>query len=137
MKKALTRYRVMAYAVGVLLIVLCLIGVPLSNFDGSPMWVGDKIPTPNWFDEGSRADNLGSFITSFLGTLHGWLYMLFLVFAFSLARKAKWSMAFTLGILAAGTIPVVSFWAEHRATRRIREAHPAEFGATEPAQVPA
>ena len=35
---ALTRYRVMATVVGVLLIVLCLIGVPLANFDGSGMW---------------------------------------------------------------------------------------------------
>lgn len=137
MKKALTRYRVMAYVVGVLLIVLILIGVPLSNFDGSPMWVGDKIPTPNWFDEGSRANNLGEFITSFLGTLHGWLYMLFLIFAFSLARKAKWSMGFTLGVLAAGTIPVVSFWAEHKATTRVKAAHPEEFGTTTAARVDA
>lgn len=137
MKKALNRYRVMAYAVGVLLIVLCLIGVPLSNFDGSPMWAGDKIPTPNWFDEGSRADNLGGFITSGLGTLHGWLYMIFLVFAFSLARKAKWSMPYTLGVLAAGTVPVLSFWAEHKATQRVRETHPEEFGAPTPAQVSA
>ncbi|GGD11392.1 DUF3817 domain-containing protein [Nocardioides daphniae] len=135
MKKALTRYRVMAYVVGVLLIVLCLIGVPLSNFDGSPMWVGDKIPTPNWFDEGSRANNIGEFITSILGTAHGWLYMIFLVFAFSLARKAKWTMAFTLGILAAGTIPVVSFWAEHKATQRIKRDHPADFGARSADQV--
>ena len=135
MKKALIRYRVMAYAVGVLLIVLCLVGVPLSNFDGSPMWAGDRIPTPNWFDEGSRADEIGGFITSFLGTLHGWLYMIFLVFAFSLARKAQWSMPFTLGILAAGTIPVVSFWAEHRATQRIRSDHPEEFRTAEPVGV--
>lgn len=134
-KKALTRYRVMAYAVGVLLIVLCLVGVPLANFDGTPMWVGDKIPTPNWFDDGSRADELGHFITEILGTLHGWLYMIFLVFAFSLARKARWSMPYTLGILAAGTIPVVSFWAEHKATQRIKAEHPEEFRAVEPVAV--
>lgn len=135
MKKALTRYRVMAYAVGVLLIVLCLVGVPLANFDGSPMWAGDKIPTPNWFDEGSRADELGHFITGFLGTLHGWLYMIFLLFAFSLARKAQWTMPYTLGILAAGTIPVVSFWAEHKATERIRAEHAEEFSAAPPVPV--
>ncbi|WP_204163435.1 DUF3817 domain-containing protein [Nocardioides gilvus] len=135
MKKALIRYRVMAYAVGVLLIVLCLIGVPLSNFDGSPMWIGDRIPTPNWFDEGSRADDIGEFITGILGVLHGWLYAIFLVLAFLLARKAKWSMAFTLGILAAGTIPVVSFWAEHRATQRLKADHPAEFRTPETVRV--
>ena len=32
----LTVYRVMASIVGVLLVVLCLIGVPLANFDGFP-----------------------------------------------------------------------------------------------------
>lgn len=131
MKKALTRYRVMAYVVGVLLIVLCLVGVPLSNFDGNPLWGLEQVPTPNWFDDGSRADQAGEFITSWLGTLHGWLYMLFLIFAFALARKAKWPMGYTLGILAAGTVPVLSFWAEHKATVRIKDEHPAEFNPAE------
>ncbi len=119
MKSALTRYRVMAWTVGVLLIVLCLVGVPLSNFDGSEMW-GFIPSTPNWFDEGSRADELGEFITGWLGTLHGWLYMLFLIFAFSLARKARWDMPFMLITLLMGTVPVLSFWSEHRATKRVR-----------------
>ncbi|WP_224766278.1 DUF3817 domain-containing protein [Nocardioides campestrisoli] len=119
MKSALTRYRVMAWTVGVLLIVLCLVGVPLSNFDGSEMW-GFIPSTPNWFDEGSRADELGEFITGWLGTLHGWLYMLFLIFAFSLARKARWDMPFMLVTLLMGTVPVLSFWSEHRATKRVR-----------------
>ncbi|WP_101522955.1 DUF3817 domain-containing protein [Nocardioides houyundeii] len=126
MKKALTRYRVSASIVGVLLIVLCLVGVPLSNFDGTPMWAGDKIPTPNWFDDGSSADQLGEFITGVLGTAHGWLYMIFLVMAFSLARKAKWPMGFTVVTLLCGTIPVLSFWAEHRATARVRAQMAAE-----------
>jgi integral membrane protein len=46
--------------------------------------------------------------------------MLFLVTAFLLARKAKWDPAFTIVTLVCGTIPVLSFWAEHRATRRVR-----------------
>lgn len=128
MKKALTRYRVMAYVVGVLLIVLCLVGVPLSNFNGEPLWF-TSIPTPNWFDDGSNAEKVGEFITSILGTLHGWLYMIFLIFAFNLSRKAKWSMGYTLGILAAGTVPILSFWAEHKASTRIKTEHPAEFAA--------
>lgn len=135
MKAALTRYRVMATVVGVLLIVLCLVGVPLSNFDGTTMWMGDAIPTPNWFDEGSRADEAGEFITGVLGTLHGWLYMIFLVMAFSLARKAGWPMGFTVVTLLLGTVPVLSFWAERRATRRVREQFPDEVGSREPAAV--
>ena len=42
--------------------------------------------------------------------------MIFLVMAFLLSRKARWSIAFTIVTLLCGTVPVLSFWAEHRAT---------------------
>lgn len=119
----------MAYVVGVLLIVLCLVGVPLSNFDGTPLWGVDFLKTPNWFDEGSSAEKAGEFITGWLGTFHGWLYMIFLVMAFSLSRKAKWTMGYTIGILIAGTVPVLSFWSEHKASTRIKKDFPEEFAA--------
>ncbi len=120
MKDALLRYRVMANVVGVLLVVLILVGVPLANFDGTSMW--HVIPTtPTIWLEGSDADRLGEAITGILGTLHGWLYMIFLVFAFLLARREGWSPGFTLTTLALGTVPILSFWAERRATRRVRE----------------
>ncbi|CAM3499140.1 DUF3817 domain-containing protein [Nocardioides dubius] len=127
---ALTRYRVMASIVGVLLIVLILIGVPLANFDGSGMW-GIFPSTPNIWAEGSSAHDLGEAITEYLGVAHGWLYMIFLVTAFMLARREKWEMGFTVVTLLCGTIPVLSFWAEHRATKRVRAAH-AATGAAQP-----
>ena len=50
--------------------------------------------------------------------------MIFLVTAFLLARRERWDLAFTVVTLVCGTIPLVSFWAEHRATARVRrEAH--------------
>jgi integral membrane protein len=119
----LTAYRVMASIVGVLLVVLCLIGVPLANFDGSPMW-GVFDSTPTWVTPGSDAQQLGETITTYLGVAHGWLYMIFLFSAFLLSRRAGWDLPFTLVTLVCGTIPVVSFWAEHRATRRVRAEHP-------------
>src|SRR4029453_6196538 len=85
----LTRYRVMATVVGVLLIVLCLIGVPLANFDGSGMW-GIFPSTPAWFPVGSTAHEVGELITTYLGVAHGWLYMLFLITAFQLSRRERW-----------------------------------------------
>lgn len=109
----------MASIVGVLLIVLCLIGVPLANFDGSGMW-GIFGSTPSLVTPGSGAQEFGEAITSYLGVAHGWLYMIFLVTAFMLARKERWDMPFTLVTLVCGTIPVLSFWAEHRATARVR-----------------
>lgn len=123
MSRNLTAYRVMATIVGVLLVVLCLVGVPLANFDGSSMW-GVFDSTPTWVTPGSDAQELGELITTYLGVAHGWLYMIFLFSAFLLSRRAAWDLPFTLVTLVCGTIPLVSFWAEHRATRRVRAEHP-------------
>ena len=46
-------YRIMANVVGVLLVVLVLVGVPLANFDGSPMW-GVFSSTPELFPDGGQ-----------------------------------------------------------------------------------
>jgi integral membrane protein len=95
----------MAWIVGVLLVVLILVGVPLKYL--SP--------------DGTDLQHLGEWITTYLGVAHGWLYMLFLVMAALLARKARWSIEFTIVTLLCGTVPILSFWAERRATRRTRE----------------
>lgn len=115
MKSALLRYRVMANLVGVLLIVLVLVGVPLKYLT----------------EQGTSLQQLGEWITTYLGIAHGWLYMIFLVTAFLLSRKARWDVLFTATTLLCGTVPILSFWAEHRATRRVRaqlaqDAVPAE-----------
>lgn len=119
MRAALTRYRVMATIVGLLLVVLILVGVPLANFDGTAMW-GVFPSTPELFPVGSAAHDLGEAITTYLGVAHGWLYMIFLVTAFWLSRLARWDLGFTVVTLVCGTIPVLSFWAERRATARVR-----------------
>jgi integral membrane protein len=114
-KTALLRYRVMANVVGVLLIVLILIGVPLK-------YLTEKGTTPQL---------VGDWITTYLGIAHGWLYMLFLVMAFLLSRKARWDIGFTITTLLCGTVPILSFWAEHRATARVRkQMSPAQETAT-------
>jgi integral membrane protein len=106
-KSALLRYRVMANIVGVLLIVLILVGVPLKYLT----------------EHGTTLQQTGEWITTYLGIAHGWLYMIFLVMAFLLSRKARWDIGFTINTLLCGTIPIVSFWAEHRATARVRAEH--------------
>ena len=107
MKNALLRYRVMANVVGVLLIVLVLVGVPLKYLTA----------------DGTDLQLTGEWITQNLGVAHGWLYMIFLVTAFLLSRKARWDNGFTVTTLLCGTVPILSFWAEHRATRRVRAEH--------------
>lgn len=107
MKAALTPYRVMSGIVGVLLIILCLVGLPLHYL--SP--------------DGSTAEAIGDGISAYLGVAHGWLYMIFLIMAFLLSRKADWDLSFTAVTLVLGTVPVLSFWAEHRATTKVREEY--------------
>ena len=109
---ALQRYRLAATVVGVLLVVLCLVGLPLNEA---------HLVNPAWFPEGSSAQQLGAAISQYLGVAHGYLYMMFVVLAFVLSRKARWDLGFTLVTLLCGTVPLLSFWAERRATRRVRE----------------
>jgi integral membrane protein len=95
---ALTRYRVMAWIVGVLLVALVLVAVPVKYAAGvdGPVTV--------------------------LGTLHGWLYFIFFLTACDLAVRARWSLRDTVLTVVAGTVPLLSFFAERVATRRTRSA---------------
>ena len=112
LEAALRRYRALATVVGVLLVVLCLIGLPLH-------WA--HLVEPAWFPVGSTGERIGDAISEYLGVAHGWLYMVFVLLAFVLSRRAGWDLRFTLVTLVLGTVPIASFWAEHRATRRVRE----------------
>ena len=94
MDAAVTRYRVMAYIVGVLLIVLVFVGIPLQVF--------------------AHQDA----IVNYVGTMHGILYMVYLVMAYMLARRLRMTLGQTLIVLLAGTIPVMTFVVERWVTRR-------------------
>lgn len=104
---ALLRYRVMAYIISVLLIILVCVGVPL------------KYLTPT----GTTSQHIGTWITMYLGITHGYLYMVFLVVAAMLARKARFPLGFAALVLVLGTIPFFSFWGERLATKRVRSEY--------------
>lgn len=97
MAAALTRYRVIAYIVGVLLIVLAFVAMPMKYI---------------WDD---------STLVEIVGPVHGFAYMVYLVIAFDLAVRAKWRFVRTALVLLAGTIPVMSFVAERRVTGWVRQ----------------
>jgi len=97
MRNALLRYRIMAYVVGCVLVVLMCVGLPLKYFGGDEtvvLWTA--IP-------------------------HGWLYMVLLLTAFDLGRRAHWSWRRLVLIALAGTVPFLSFVAEHYATKDVRQ----------------
>jgi len=92
----LTRYRVMAYATGVLLLVLVFLAVPLK-------YLGDN-ETP----------------VQIIGPIHGWLYLVYLIVAFLLAHRLRWPTGRTVLLLLAGTIPFASFVAERKVVHAVR-----------------
>ena len=111
MRGFLLRYRVMAYVVGTLLAILVLIGVPLKYLAA----------------DGTDAQQTGEWITTWLGTAHGFLYMIFLISAAMLARKARFPIGFSVLILVLGTVPILSFVGERLATGRVRREHADEL----------
>lgn len=97
---ALRNYRIMAWIVGVPLALLCLVAVPLKYFGGNG--------TP----------------TTIIGVAHGYLYVVFFVCAVILGMKRRWSIGRTIVVVLCGTIPLVSFAAEHVVTKNIRAGKP-------------
>jgi integral membrane protein len=89
-------YRVMAYVTGVILIVLCLFAIaqPFTN------------------DEA---------IVNVIGTVHGLLYIGYLIVSYPLTRRLRLPLWPTIAVLLAGTIPVLTFVVERRITHRYIE----------------
>jgi integral membrane protein len=87
---ALTRYRIIAWVVGVVLLVLVLVGMPLK-------YLGDQ-----------------DAVVAIVGPIHGFLFMVYVVLTFDLARRVGWPFGRMLLVMLAGTIPFFSFWAERK-----------------------
>jgi len=83
----------MAYVTGVVLVVLCFVGIPLQ-VAGHP----------------AVANNVG--------VVHGILYIIYLVFAWLLARRLQLAVKPTVIMLLAGTVPIMTFIVERWVTRR-------------------
>lgn len=93
-RRALIRYRVLAYTTAVLLIVLVFAGVPLQVWDHN-LWV-----------------------VRVVGTMHGYLYLVYLLIAFEFTRRLRVSLPWMVLVLLAGTIPFCAIVAERLLTRR-------------------
>ncbi len=107
MTKLFRAYRVLALVVGVLLAFCSLVSLPLKYLA----------------TEGSTLQTFGA-ESSIMWALHGWAFMIYVVVAFFLSRKAGWSIGFTLVALVSGLVPLLIFWVEHRVTQRMRAEHP-------------
>jgi integral membrane protein len=94
---ALIRYRVMAFIVGTGLLILVFVAVPLQY--------GANI----------------NLVAEIVGTTHGYLYIVYLIAAADLARRAHWRLLRILMVVAAGFLPFLAFIVEHRVYRQMQE----------------
>jgi integral membrane protein len=97
-KPALLRYRIMAFATGVALLTatIALILKDVAH-------VGHMEPG-----------------TGLLWMAHGWLYILYVIATAVLGTKLRWPLPRYALVMLAGTIPTMSFVAEHIVTRETR-----------------
>jgi integral membrane protein len=95
---ALTRYRVMAFVTGVVLLAGTIELIVKYAADVDPPLYG------------------------LLWIAHGWLFMVYVVITALLGFKLRWPLPRYLVVMLAGTVPTMSFVAEHFVTRQIRAA---------------
>jgi integral membrane protein len=89
-------YRIMAYVTGTMLVILCFVGIPLQVLAHNDA------------------------IAKVVGTLHGVLYIIYIVVAFAMTRlvRIRTASLTTIIVLAAGTIPILTFVVERWISRR-------------------
>jgi integral membrane protein len=104
-------YRVLALVVGVLLAFCSLVALPLKYLA----------------TEGSDLQQFGD-SASIMWLFHGWIFMIYVVVAFLLSRRANWSIRFTLLALIAGLVPLLIFWVEHQVNLKVRAENPELVG---------
>jgi integral membrane protein len=92
---AVLRYRIMAFIVGTGLLVLVFVGVPLQY--------GADIPQ----------------VAEIVGPIHGFLYIVYLLTAVDLGRRARFTLLQLAAMIGAGFLPFLAFIIEHRVMQRL------------------
>jgi integral membrane protein len=113
--KLFPTYRVLALVVGVLLAFCSLVALPTKYLAA----------------DGSDVQQFGE-SASIMWVFHGWVFMIYVVVAFVLSRRAGWSTGFTILTLVAGLVPLLIFWVERKVVARIRAEHPDALVTAEP-----
>jgi integral membrane protein len=93
----LTFFKVMAFIVGIGLLVLVAEMVLSYGFDKK----GDQNPLAWWPQP------------------HGFVYMVYLVATALLGFRVNWPLTKIVLVMLAGCVPFLSFWVEHRVSREV------------------
>ncbi|NYE44961.1 integral membrane protein [Spinactinospora alkalitolerans] len=105
-----TLYRVLAYVTGVWLLLLVLVAMPMKYLVDPETWLMPAIAIP-----------------------HGYIYMAYVLVVLWLSLDRRWPALKTVGVMLAGTIPLLGFFIEHRIARQEKAATAAEAGQSAPA----
>ena len=98
-RSRLTRYRVMAFVTGTMLLVLCLEMLLKYVFHANGVDAA-----------GSPRPVLGTWIA----IVHGWIYVVYLVTVVQLWSAMRWSLGRLVTMALAGVVPVMSFILERK-----------------------
>jgi len=94
-RRALRRYQIMSFLVGVMLLVLVGVAMPLQFVAHRPT------------------------MATIVAQVHGGLYIVYLLTAADLARRARFGLGEMVAVVCAGLLPFLAFYVEWRMTRRI------------------
>ncbi len=123
MRSALTRYRVLAYATGVFLVLLTLhVIVQWRQSASEGLAYGDAPGLGRWVPGADQ----------YVPLVHGYLYLAYVIVAVDLWFRARLPIGRTVLVVLAGTVPLMSFVAERWVTGRVRPM----VEAREPARAP-
>jgi len=86
----------MAFIVGTMLLILVFVGVPLQYAANTPQ------------------------VAEVVGPIHGFLYIVYLITALDLTRRARLNLLWLLGMVGAGFLPFLAFFVEHWINKRLR-----------------
>ncbi|MGY4643317.1 DUF3817 domain-containing protein [Cellulomonas sp. URHB0016] len=100
---ALTRYRVMAWITGTMLLLLC-VEIVLKY-----------VLQVNGVDENGDPKPV---IGTWVAFAHGWIYVVYLVTVVDLWSTMRWRLGRLAALAAAGVVPVMSFVLERRVHRQ-------------------
>jgi integral membrane protein len=90
---ALLRYRIMAFATGIALSIAVFVAVPLKIFADAKTF------------------------SFYVWMAHGWFFLIYAVVTLDLSVRLRWHPVKWILVTLAGTVPLMSFVAEHYVTK--------------------
>ena len=111
MRSALTRYRALAWATGVFLLLLTLhVLVQWRQSASEGLAFGDAPGLGRWIPGAQH----------WVPMVHGYLYLVYVIVAVDLWFRARLPIGRTVLVVLAGTVPFMSFVAERWVSGRVR-----------------